>query len=48
MPDERNDTAFRVRIENVHEGISEAEILLIESSLGDLVRNVLLMQDEEG
>jgi hypothetical protein len=36
-----------VHFEHFSEGVSEAEVLLIESCLGNLIQAVLLMQEEE-
>lgn len=38
---------LNVSFENVSENVSETELLLIESYLGNLIQAVLLTQDEE-
>lgn len=47
MPLDPDQTELSVRFENFNEKVSEAEVLLIESYLGNLVQAVLLTQDEE-
>lgn len=47
MPHDPDQTGLSVRFENISENVSEAEELLIESYLGNLIQAVLLSQDEE-
>lgn len=47
MPHDPDQTELSVRCENFRESVSEAEVLLIESYLGNLIQAVLLRQDEE-
>ncbi len=41
-------TDLTVTFEGTMDDVSEAEVLLIESYLGDLIQRVLLTQDEKG
>jgi hypothetical protein len=47
VPHDPDQTGLRVSFENISENVSEAEVLLIESYLGNLLQAVLLTQDEE-
>lgn len=47
MPHDPDQTELRVKFENFMERVSEAEVLLIESYLGNLIQAVVLRQDEE-
>ena len=47
MPHDPDQTGLSVSCENVSENVSEAEVLLIESYLGNLIQAVLLIPDEE-
>ena len=47
MPHDPDQTDLSVRFEHFRESVSEAEVLLIESYLGNLIQAVLLRQDEE-
>lgn len=47
MPHDPDQTDLSVGFENFGERVSEAEVLLIESYLGNLIQAVLLRQDEE-
>ena len=37
-----------VRVDGEFEHVTEAEVVLIESYLGDLIQGILLTQDEKG
>jgi hypothetical protein len=47
VPHDPDQTGLSVRFENFRESVSEAEVRLIESYLGNLIQAVLLTQDEE-
>ncbi len=47
MPHDPDLTELSVSFEHFSESVSEAEVLLIESCLGNLIQAVLLTQDEE-
>ncbi len=47
MPHERDRTELTVRFESFNEQVSDAEVQLVESYLGDLLQAVLLIEDEE-
>ena len=47
MPHDPDQTELRVRFQNFRESVSETEVRLIESSLGNLLQAVLLTEDEE-
>lgn len=47
MPHDPDETELTVRCEHFSESVSEAEVRLIESSLGNLIQAVLVSQDEE-
>ena len=47
MPHDPDRTDLSVKFENFRERVLEAEVLLIESYLGNLIQAVLLRQDEE-
>ena len=46
MPHSPDETELTVRCEHFSESVSEAEVRLIESSLGNLVQAVLLAGEE--
>lgn len=47
MSHDPDQTELTVRCEHISESVSEAEVRLIESSLGNLIQAVLLTEDEE-
>ena len=47
MPHDSEETELSVRCEHFSERVLEAEVLLIESYLGNLIQAVLVTQDEE-
>ena len=47
MAHDLDQTDLSVRFENFRENVSEAEVVLIESCLGDLIQAILLRPEEE-